>query len=411
MNIVTRVNLSSLMGATFAWYDFAIFNIAIALIFPQLFFTGMGFLIPVLVFAVGTLARPAGSLLFGFLGDRLGRKTALVSTLYLTGASTVAIGLLPTHADVGIAATVMLIVLRLTQTLAVGGEWAAASTMIMEYNATSSRRGFISSFVTSGFALAHILAAAVFMAVTQFGEEFFATVGWRIPFLLSALMLVIGVYVRQKVLETPEFEKARDQGALDKNPVFSVFRDHFKPVIAGALSISIGPAWFYTLITVGSAYMLSQGLISRAELTQQQFLAWWAILAMMLICGWLVDKVRHYYHMFVASSVLSLVMIVPVISWIVSGDVLLAMIGTGLIMTPSMMAAPYLFCQMFPTAVRQTGSGWTYGVGLALAGVFTVIAQKVLTTTGDIQSLIYFYLPLGIITLVSSWVYLRKYSQ
>jgi MHS family shikimate/dehydroshikimate transporter-like MFS transporter len=410
MDIKTRVNLSSAMGATFAWYDFAIFNIAVALIFPQLFFTGMGFLIPVLVFAVGTVARPLGSLVFGYIGDRLGRKTALISTLYLTGITTVAIGLMPTYQDVGVIATVLLITARLIQTVAVGGEWAAASTMMLEYNVESSRKGFISSFITSGFALAHILASLVFMIVTQFGDEFFATVGWRIPFLLSAFMLLIGVYVRRKILETPEFEQMKSQGTIQKNPVTALFRDHLRPMVVGALSVSLGPAWFYTLITAGSAYVLSAGLLTRGDLTQQQFAAWWVILGIMLLCGWLIDKVKPY-HMFVATSVFSVILALPVIGWLQQGQILWAMIGTGVIMTPALMTAPYLFCKMYPAPVRQTGSGWTYGIGLALSGLFTVLAQKVVGTTGDIYSLIYVFGVLTVVTLITGGIYLRKYSQ
>lgn len=411
MNINTRVNFSSTLGATFAWYDFTIFNIAVALIFPQLFFTGMAFLIPVLVFAVGTLARPFGSLIFGFMGDRLGRKTAMIATLYLTGASTVAIGLLPTQADVGIAATIALVILRITQTIAVGGEWAAASTMIVEHNADSSRRGFLASFVTSSFAIANILAALVFMAVTQFGEEFFATIGWRIPFLLSAFMLVIGVYVRHKVLETPAFESARKQGHLTNNPVSTVFRDHIKPVLVGAIAITVGPAWLYTLITVGSKYMLTHDLITRADLAQQQFAAWWTILVILIVTGWAVDKIKHHYRMFVASALASIILMIPIVHFIANGQMFWALVAVGCIMAPAMMTAPYLFCLMFPTAIRQTASGWTYGLGLAFAGVLSVPSQKIVSMFGDIQSLLLIFLPISVLALLTSRILLKQHSK
>jgi len=401
-----KVNFSTALGATFAWYDFIIFNIAVALIFPKLFFPEMGYLIPILVFAVGFLARPIGSVLFGFFGDKVGRKTTLVLTLYVTGISTVMIGLLPTYADIGIVATVLLIVARILQSAAVGGEWAAASTMLIEHNVTSKRKNFITSFVSSGFGIANIMAAFVFLIVTSVGTEFFIDFGWRIPFLLSGILLIIGVYIRKKVLETPEFLSNQQHNTIVSHPLKETITKHYKHVIAAALVISLAPAWAYGIMVLGVGYMVQQDLMSRAEITQIQFFSWFAISLSLIFFGWLTDKIDYFKLLFFA-ALCSLILVWPIFFFIASGDAVIAMLALTLLIGPSMAVAPAFFCSLFPSTIRQTGSGVSYSLGLLISGIVPVVATQILITTGNILSVAIVYLVLTVISLAATF-YLKK---
>lgn len=400
---------SSSLGATIAWYDFTIFNLAIALIFPRLFFPDMGYLLPILVFSVGFFARPLGSLIWGIWGDRFGRKSSLVSTLYVTGLTTVAIGLLPTYAEIGVLATVLLVVARLLQTAAFGGEWAAASTMIVEHHANNSNKGLLSGVVSSGWAVANILAALMFMTVTSFGDAFFTEYGWRIPFLFSAVLLVIGVYIRRNVLETPAFIDAQQNKALTRTPVRSVLKTHWRPFLAGAMAMQLCAAWTYFIMIFGFGYMIKQELITRADLTQIQFALSWVLLFGIVIFSWLGDKIG-YHRLFLATSLSSLVLFWPVVSWIAQGNAWLAMGSMIVLLCPAMAAAPAMFTGLFPSNVRQSGSGVSYNLGLMLAGLVPLMSQGIMGSTGDITNTAWLMLMLTVISVVAS-LKLKKYSH
>jgi MHS family shikimate/dehydroshikimate transporter-like MFS transporter len=401
MDLKSKVTLSSALGATFAWYDFTIFNIAIALIFPQLFFPDMGFLIPILIFAVGFLARPLGGIIYGSLGDRFGRKKTLVATLYLTGITTTLIGLLPTHADIGIAATMLLILARILQTVAFGGEWAAASTMIVEYHAQDNNKGLLAGLVSSGWAVANIMAALVFLIVTSFGDAFFLEWGWRIPFLLSVVLLIIGVYIRMRVIETPAFAQAQQTQQLETQPVREVFRNYLQPLVAGAVAIQLAASWMYVILIFGFGYFLQHSLATRAELTQVQFVMSWVLLMALIFFGWLGDRIGRH-RLFVFGALCSLALMWPVIAWIEQGQVWLALTAMIVLACPAFVSAPALFAEMFPTKVRQTGSGISYNLGLVLAGFSPLAAQQITLITGDITNLVWLFAATSLLSLAAS---------
>lgn len=396
----SKVNFSTALGATFAWYDFLIFNIAIALVFPQLFFTNMGYLIPILVFTVGFLARPLGSLVYGIFSDVFGRKRALVSTLYVTGVSTVLIGLLPTYEQVGVIAAVMLIILRITQTVAFGGEWAAASTLLVESNNKRTYKGFVASLVSAGWAIASIMAAFSFMVVANFGDEFFLDYGWRIPFLLSGILLVIGVYIRKRVAETAIFLESSKNLQERNRPFKKLITNNYSTVILGILTIQLSAAWTYIITVFGVSFMVSQGLITRAEVTEIQFSLAWVFFVSLLFFGWISDKVGHI-SLFVFSIICSLFLTVPVFYWISEGNAWLAMGSLVLLMCPAFASAPAFFTSLFPTDTRTVGSGVTYNLGLLTAGIMPVVAQYLLKITDNMMSVSYLFLILTAIALIS----------
>lgn len=403
----SRVGLSSALGATFTWYDFIIFNIATAIVFPKLFFPEMGYMLPLLIFVVGFLIRPLGSFIYGSLGDRFGRRKTLVSTLYITGISTVAIGLLPTYESAGILATVLLIVARIAQSLAFGGEWAAASTMVVEYNQDSKHKGLIASVVSSGFAVASIGASAMFMLATSFGGEFFMEYGWRIPFLLSAVLLAVGAYIRHKLLEPPEFLEALNKNKLDSTPIKTVVTKHYKPMLAGGIGTMMGSSWNYVVAVFGVGYILQQGLLTRPEITNIQFVATVALLVALVFFGWLGDKIGRDKLLF-ASTLVSFAMCWPIITWISEGNFMYAMLALLLVTAPNLASCPGLLTEIFPTSVRQSGSGISFNIGSVLgASLSGVLAAKVYQSTGDIMSVAVMFLIMTAIASAAS-LYLIK---
>lgn len=397
-----KVMWSSTLGATFAWYDFMIFNVAIALIFPVLFFPDMGYLIPILVFSAGLFARPIGSLIFGILGDRFGRKRSLVSTLYITGLATVAIGLLPTYADIGIAATVLLVAARILQSMAFGGEWSAASSMIVEHHEHNPRKGFLVSLVSLGWPIGTIMATLMFMIVNSFGHEFFVEYGWRIPFLFSVFLLLISSYTRRKVIETPMFEQALLSGQLAKSPVAHVVKNFKSNLFLGTMAFQLSAAWAYTIMIFAFGYVIQNNLVTRPELTEIQFMMSWVLLFGILFWGWLGDKIgaKNVFYIGIASS---LVLTVPVFMWIEQGYIALAYASLVFLNCPQFAVAPKLFCDQYPTEIRQTGSGVTYHLGLVLgAGIVPIVAQQILASTNNLMNIAVLMLGMTLVALIAT---------
>src|SRR3984885_14663356 len=221
MNMNAIVFASS-VGTIIEWYDFLIYATAAALVFNKAFFPTIdplaGTLAALGTYAVGFVARPLGAALFGHFGDRLGRKSMLVLTLSIMGLSTFCIGLLPTYASIGIFAPVLLILLRIIQGIGLGGEWGGASLMVLEH-APADKRGFYTSFVQIGFPIGLVLATLVYSLAAKLPDADFAAYGWRIPFLISIVLLAIGTFVRSRVPETPVFEGLKARDGLSSNPV------------------------------------------------------------------------------------------------------------------------------------------------------------------------------------------------
>src|ERR1700742_1713444 len=221
----TKINsivFASALGNVIEWYDFLIYATAATLVFNKAFFPTFDPLASTLAalgsYAVGFLARPLGGALFGHFGDRLGRKSMLVLTLFIMGLSTFCIGLLPTYASIGVLAPILLFLLRIVQGIGLGGEWGGASLMVLEH-APADRRGFYTSFVQIGFPIGLVLATLVFSLVTKLPEADIASYGWRIPFLISIVLLALGTFVRWHVPETPLSEGLASRHAVSANPV------------------------------------------------------------------------------------------------------------------------------------------------------------------------------------------------
>jgi metabolite-proton symporter len=264
-----RVVMASLIGTTVEWYDFFLYGSAAALVFNKLFFPEFdpltGTLLAFATYALGFVARPVGGIVFGHYGDRIGRKRLLMLSLILMGVATVLIGLLPTYAQIGIWAPLALIALRLVQGFAVGGEWGGAVLMAAEHG-DAARRGFWASWPQAGVPAGNLLAAAVLaiMAAVQ-SEADFLSWGWRVPFVLSALLVVVGWYIRNRVSESPMFAKELDEAeAPPKVPAIDVLRERPKALVLGA-GLRVGENISYYILTVFSlTYLVDVSKESRS---------------------------------------------------------------------------------------------------------------------------------------------------
>ncbi|MGH8286636.1 MAG: MFS transporter, partial [Steroidobacteraceae bacterium] len=253
-----RVVAASLVGTAIEWYDFFLYGTAAALVFPRLFFPAseplVGTMLAFGTYALGFIARPIGGVIFGHFGDRIGRKKLLMLSLVLMGIATFAIGLLPTYTQIGVWAPVLLVGLRLVQGFAVGGEWGGAVLLVAEHG-PRARRGFWASWPQVGVPIGNLLAAALLavMSALQTEQAFFAW-GWRVPFLLSAGLIVIGYWVRVAVAETPVFEAAR---RTERLPVLEVLRHHQRSLAVG-MGLRLAENVSYYIFTVFSITYITE---------------------------------------------------------------------------------------------------------------------------------------------------------
>jgi metabolite-proton symporter len=263
-----RAVAASAAGTTIEWYDFFLYGVAAALVFPQKFFPAsdpyVGTLLAFSTYFVGFVARPVGAALFGHFGDRLGRKVSLVATLVLMGVATIAIGLVPSYEQIGIWGAVLLTVFRVLQGIGVGGEWGGAVLMAGEWT-DPKRRGFTTSFAQFGAPAGMLLAnGALGIVALTTSDEAFLDWGWRIPFLVSVLLLVVGLYIRLGVLETPIFANLRAQGRVERTPVAKVLREHWREVVLTALLRTGQQTPFYIFTTYVLTYGTQQLGMERA---------------------------------------------------------------------------------------------------------------------------------------------------
>src|SRR6188768_875466 len=262
---VRRVAIASMVGTSIEWYDFFIFGTASALVFGRLFFPTFSELAGTLAafasFAVGFVARPVGGLVFGHIGDRSGRKTTLVITLTMMGLATFAMGLMPSYAVIGAWAPILMVVLRFVQGMAVGGEWGGAVLMATEHSG-SGRRGFFGSFAQMGSAVGGLMATGIFLVMQQLPEEDFVSWGWRVPFLVSIVLVFVGLFIRLRIMESPIFAKIKETRRLVRMPAIELLRfDARNVLLAAGLYMAHGTLFYamtvYTLSYTTSVYGLA----------------------------------------------------------------------------------------------------------------------------------------------------------
>ena len=231
-----RVIWSSLIGATIEWYDFFLYGVVAGIVFNKLYFPNSDPLVSTLLayttFAVGFVTRPLGGVIFGHFGDKIGRKSVLVMTLLIMGVATFCIGLIPTYAQIGVAAPLLLLLMRVLQGIGLGGEWGGAVLMAFEY-APKEKRGFFASIPQIGLAIGLCLSSGIVALLASLSEADFLAWGWRVAFLLSALLVFVGIYIRTRVMETPEFVKVKTAKREANVPFAEMIKKYPKNVLLG----------------------------------------------------------------------------------------------------------------------------------------------------------------------------------
>ena len=264
---VRKAALASTVGTTIEWYDFFLYNTAASLIFPALFFPKQaaftGILLSFGTQFVGFAARPVGAAIFGHYGDRVGRKATLIVTLLVMGIATLLIGVLPTYGTIGYAAPILLTLLRIGQGIGVGGEWGGSVLLSMEWG-TARRRGFMASWPQLGVPLGLILSTAAFRLMTDWTGASFDNWGWRIPFLLSAVLIGVGLYVRLRVLESPEFAAVAEAGVVVRRPLVDVIRTEWRKIIGAAVGLVSVPVFGHLSDLFGRRRVYGTGIVLTA---------------------------------------------------------------------------------------------------------------------------------------------------
>ncbi|KUM89227.1 MULTISPECIES: MFS transporter [Streptomyces] len=410
-----RVALSGLLGTAVEFYDFLVYGTVAALVFGELFFPGadpaVGTIAAFGTFAAGYVARPIGGILFGHFGDRLGRKNMLLLTMGLMGGASFLIGLLPTYDTVGVWAPVLLITLRVVQGIAIGGEWGGATLMVVEH-AGEKRRGLWSSFTQMGAPLGSLISAAVVAMVSTLPKDQFAAWGWRVPFLLSVLLLGVGLFVRLKVVESPLFAEVKKDRAKSRLPILDVLRRP-KPVLL-ACCVGIGAFTAQSLLTSYLiAYATGIGYPRPQVLTALTVSA--AVALVVLPCASALSDRVGRRPVVLTGAILSAATAFPVLALVdskSSGALILAVvIGHGI--SQSLMYGPLgaLFSEMFGTRVRYTGASLGYqGATLVGAGFSPMIAGSLVASSGNGTPVALLLCGGSLITALTVW-FVRETSR
>ncbi|NVM98516.1 MFS transporter [Arthrobacter sp. SDTb3-6] len=389
MKMVRRTVAASFIGTMAEYYDFFIYGTASALVFNKIFFPEidplLGTLAAFSTYAVGFFARPLGGIVWGHIGDKIGRKKALVFTLLITGLGTFAIGLMPTYQTIGLWAAVILVFVRLIQGFGVGGEQGGAVLLTAEAS-PPNRRGFISSFVQMGSPAAYLVPSALFaILTTQLSQEQFLQWGWRVPFLLSIVVVAIGLYIRLRVDESETFKAVKENSAAQQAPVKTILTKNRREVFLGMGSKFVEAAVFpfYTVFLV--AYSKNLGNDSSFVL-EAIIIAIVAELIMLPVWGHLTDRIGRK-KVFLGAAILNLILIWPAFTAIANGDTLpiVAILVAGLALGHAGTYAPQAsyYPELFPVRGRYTGVSivWQFGAMIA-SGPFTVIATALLIAGG-----------------------------
>lgn len=370
INSPAQVLFASLIGTTIEFFDFYIYATAAVLVFPQLFFPSTdpasARLASLATFAVAFFARPIGSAIFGHFGDRVGRKTTLVAALLTMGLSTVAIGLLPTYETIGIAAPALLALCRFGQGLGLGGEWGGAVLLAVE-NAPPDKRAWYGMFPQLGAPVGFFFSGSVFLLLSSFlDDDQFFRYGWRLPFLASAVLVLVGLYVRLTITETPVFQQSRGRHEEVKVPMITVFTRHTKMLVAGTL-VSLATFVLFYLMTVFTLSWGTSALGYRREtFLVMQLFGIVCFGATIPLAARLAERGRRrtMIGITVAIAVFGLVM-APMFVAGTAGALITMAIGLGLMgMTYGPLGT--VLSEFFPTEVRYTGSSLTFN----LAGIF-----------------------------------------
>jgi MFS transporter, MHS family, shikimate and dehydroshikimate transport protein len=406
---IKRVVVSSVIGTAVEWYDFLIYGTATALVFNKLFFPlsdpALSTIAAFGTYAVGFLARPLGAAIFGHFGDRVGRKAMLAMTIIIMGLGTFLIGLLPTYDQIGIAAPVLLVLLRLLQGIGIGGEWGGAVLMVVE-NAPARNRGLLGSMVQVGWPIGNLAAIGIFAALSQVPEQDFLAWAWRIPFLISIVLVGIGLYIRMQLEETPVFREIEAKNEVAKLPLVEILtrqrRSFFTAVGLKLSEIS------YAIIggVFAISYVTGNLAMPRNVIINAIFFSAVVALLMIPVFGWLSDRIGRK-TMFYASCLFAMAFAFPLFWLLDTKDPLtITLTIIAVIMFGQMIGfavgAPW-YSELFAARLRYSGASLGFQVGAAIGGLTPFAAATFMAWTGGATWPISIYLiVLAVITFLAA---------
>ena len=369
-----KVLIASLTGSSIEWFDYFLYGTAAALVFNKIFFPMVdpviGLILSYLSFSLTFFIRPIGGVLFAHIGDRIGRKKTLVLTLSLMGGATVMIGLLPTYDMIGMWAPALLILMRIIQGMGIGGEWGGALLLAYEY-APEKRKGFFGSIPQAGVTIGMLMATFIVSLMTLFSEEDFLSWGWRIPFLLSSVLVILGLWIRKDIDETPDFQRVKKSGQVAKAPLRDTIKHHWREVLIAAGLKVVETAPFYIFSTFVVSYATTTLTYQKSQALEAVTLGALVATIMIPLMGLLSDRVGRQRMYAVSVFVLGL-FIVPWFMLLNTGTtwgiVLATVIAFGVLWAPVTAVLGTLCSEIFSANVRYTGITLGYQLGAALAG-------------------------------------------
>ena len=397
---------ASVLGTVIEWYDFLIYGTAAALVFNKLFFPSFapaaGTLAAFGTYAVGFAARPLGGIVFGHFGDRLGRKTMLMLTMMIMGGGTFLIGCLPTYTQIGIWAPVLLILLRFIQGFGLGGEWGGAVLMVVEH-APANRRGLYGSLVQIGFPLGVAASTAIFLPISALPTDDVLSWGWRIPFLLSTILIAVGLFVRMRLSETPAFAQIREN--VSPRPMMEIFREMPKTVLI-AIGMKISEvAWVYVLTVFSIVYATTKLGLPRTLILNGIIVGALLELITLPLAGILSDRFGRK-PIYLTGVFLSIACAFPIFWLLDTKDPAFVIIGLALVMNVTHaigfgIGASWM-PELFGTRVRYTGASLGCQVSAALSGGFApIIATALLAWAGATWPVSLYLIALGVVAAVA----------
>jgi MFS family permease len=402
-----RAAAASLIGTAIEYYDFFIYAMAAALVFDKVFFPAFeglaGTLISLSTFAVAFLIRPIGGIVIGHLGDKIGRRPMLVFTLVTMGAATLLIGLLPGYTAIGVAAPILLVLLRIVQGFALGGEFGGAVVLTMEHS-QPHRRGFFGSWVQTGGPLGLVLANLVFLPIATLPQDAFLSWGWRVPFLFSAVLILVGYLLRRTIEESPPFQEVKAAGRVDRAPLLTVLRSYPVRTLLVAGTTLCGGVTFYVIAVFGLSYATTTLGLSRSTILRIVLVTMILDCAMIVGFGILSDRIGRP-KVFMGGVVGMLVLAFPWLWLVGSAEPWLIFLAYVLIAVPhaaNQGVAGVYFAEVFRAEVRYSGLSLGYTIGMIAGSAIAPMVAATLTAVAGVSALGLYMVAMGVLSLVSA---------